>query len=258
MLLWKSIAFGPIYSRRLGQSLGINLLQTNQKICTFDCLYCECGWTEEKEMINVSYYTCTDILQAIEIKLRDCRKNNIAIDSITFSGNGEPTLHPQFSEIVEGLLQLRARYYPNTVITCLSNATQLYRAEVREALQKIENPMLKLDAGDEFYFQLINAPIIEIKLADIVHYLSDFHDNLIIQTLFFKGIVKEIYFDNSSEPHFSSWLHHIQNIKPQKVIIYSLDRATPANQLVGISGTELEILAEKIRKLGIETATYGR
>jgi wyosine [tRNA(Phe)-imidazoG37] synthetase (radical SAM superfamily) len=247
MLLWKSIAFGPIQSRRLGKSLGINLLGIGKKICTFDCLYCECGWTEEKDLTDLSYYSLTDILQAIETKLCDCRKNGTEIDSITFSGNGEPTLHPQFDEIIEGLLQLRSHYYPESVITCLSNATQLYRADVREALHKIENPMLKMDAGTQDYFQLINAPTVAITLAEIVDYLSDFQGNLIIQTLFFKGIVKGVLFDNSSEPHFSEWLRHIQHISPKKLILYSLDRATPANQLVKISHEELKAIAEKIR-----------
>jgi wyosine [tRNA(Phe)-imidazoG37] synthetase (radical SAM superfamily) len=257
MLLWKSIVFGPIQSRRLGKSLGINLVGTEEKICTFDCLYCECGWTEEKNLSDLSYYPLSDILQAIEAKLCDCRKNGTKIDSITFAGNGEPTLHPQFGEIIAGLLQLRAHYYPEAVITCLSNATQLHRADVREALYKIENPMLKLDAGTEDYFQLINAPTVAVTLADIVRYLSDFQGNLIIQTLFLKGTVKGISFDNSSEPHFSEWLHHIQNISPKKVVICSLDRATPANQLVGISLTELEIIAERIKKVGIEVHVYG-
>ena len=256
MLLWKSIAFGPIHSRRLGKSLGINLLGTEKKACTFDCLYCECGWTEEKNLTDLSYYPLTDILQAIEAKLYDCRKNSVAIDSITFAGNGEPTLHPQFGEIMKGLLQLRTRYCPNAVITCLSNATQLHRAEVREALHAIENPMLKLDAGTEALFQLINRPIVPITLAEIVGYLADFKDNLLIQTLFFKGTVRGQFFDNSSEPHFSAWLAHIQNLKPKKVFLYSLDRETPANQLVKFSRQELENIAKQVQGLGGEVAVY--
>ncbi|MDR1345788.1 MAG: radical SAM protein [Bacteroidales bacterium] len=256
MLLWKSIAFGPIQSRRLGKSLGINLLDTKKKICSFNCIYCECGWTEEKKLTDCLYYPLADVLQSIEEKLIDCRKNGMKIDSITFSGNGEPTLHPEFGEIVTELLRLRAQYYPQAVITCLSNATQLHRIDVREALYKIENPMLKLDAGTEDYFQLINAPTTTITLVEIMRYLSDFQGNLIIQTLFLKGVVKEIAFDNSSEPHFSAWLNHIQSINLKKLYIYSLDRVTPVRHLVKFSYEELEPIADKIRAFGLDVGVY--
>ncbi len=256
MFLWDAIAFGPVFSRRLGQSLGINVLPVTEKICSFNCVYCECGWTPDKEMLNREYLSAEVILKAIEEKLKSCHQENTVIDSITFSGNGEPTMHPEFGEIILGLLPLRDRYYPNTVITCLSNSTQLHRTDVREALQKIENPILKLDAGSETFFKLVDRPTIPITLQEIIDQLKSFQGKLIIQTMILHGYIDNQYFDNSKGEELSLLLQHIQEIHPRKVMLYSLDRETPAKKLTKVEKRELERIAEKICKINIRATVF--
>ena len=254
--LWESIAFGPIHSRRLGHSLGINLLPTDEKICSFDCLYCECGWTLEKNLKAREFYPVSTVLQAIEHKLKTCMESNTPVDSITFSGNGEPTLHPYFDRIIVGLLPLRDKYYPKAVISCLSNATQLSRPEVRNALLKINNPILKLDAGTQEMLNLINGPIVPIHIEEVIDNLCAFKGNLLLQTMFLSGEKDGKLFDNREEPCFSHWLDAVQKIHPKKLMIYSLDRETPAGKLHKFTKTELEAIADKTRALGIPTETY--
>ncbi len=254
--LWESIAFGPIHSRRLGRSLGVNLLPTDVKICSFDCLYCECGWTLEKRLTAREFYPVETVLQAIEYKLSACRKSSTEVDSITFSGNGEPTLHPQFDKIIDGLLPLRDKYYPNAVISVLSNATQLMRPEVCHALQRIENPILKLDAGTQAMLEIINKPTIPVSLNEVIEQLCTFNGNVIIQSMFLSGEQDGVAFDNSQEPNFSAWLEAIRRINPKRVMIYSLDRETPALQLRKFDKEKLESIADRVRALGISAETY--
>jgi wyosine [tRNA(Phe)-imidazoG37] synthetase (radical SAM superfamily) len=255
-MLWESIAFGPIKSRRLGNSLGINLLPVVKKICSFDCIYCECGWTLESNMDTSQLYSLQEVNEAIETKLIQCKNDQVPIDSITFSGNGEPTMHPQFLEIIDHLLLLRAKYYPNAIITCLSNSTQLYREDVREALSKIENPILKLDAATEEMYQIINNPLQNCSVDQIIDWLKLFKGNFILQTLFFSGDLGGVPFDNSKEPHLSKWLDAVQLLQPKQVMLYSLDRETPAQNLNKISVEEMELIAQKVRAMGIPTSVF--
>jgi wyosine [tRNA(Phe)-imidazoG37] synthetase (radical SAM superfamily) len=254
--LWESIAFGPIHSRRLGQSLGINLMPVDEKICTFNCLYCECGWTLEKNLHARAPHPLEVVMEAIERKLDDCSKKNIPVDSITFSGNGEPTLYPWFSEVIRQLRVLRDRYYPNAVITCLSNATQLYRPDIVEALKSIENPMLKLDAGTQEMLDIINAPIVPIDIEQVTDQLCTFNGNLVIQTMFLSGEQDGRSFDNSIDPEWSQWLARIRRIRPKRIVIYSLDRETPALSLHKFDKDYLETIAEKLRTEGFHTEAY--
>lgn len=254
--LWEAIAFGPIHSRRLGNSLGINLLPTDVKICSFNCLYCECGWTLEKSLTAREYYTTNTVMQAIEHKLKSCAEAGTPVDSITFSGNGEPTLHPQFSEIIDRLIPLRDTYYPNAVISCLSNATQLMRADIRSALRRIENPILKLDAGTQAMFDLINAPTQPINIQDVVENLCHFQGELMLQSMFLSGEQDGIAFDNSTGESFNKWKEYVRLIQPKRLMIYSLDRETPAMKLHKFDKTKLEGIADQIRAYGIVTDTY--
>lgn len=256
MFLWESIAFGPIHSRRLGSSLGINVSPTDVKICSFDCIYCECGWTLEKDYQSTYFLPAATILQAIEEKLKQCRQDNVPIDSITFSGNGEPTLHPDFLQIIDNLIIIRDHLYPNAVITCLTNATQLQKEEVRLALLKIENPMLKLDAGTDELLQIINRPTFPITLEEIVTEMKKFNGKMMIQTLFVRGEVDGVDFDNTAESNLSKWLEIIKLLNPKRVVLYSLDRETPAHHLTKIYKKELETIADKVRNFGIEAAVY--
>lgn len=256
MFLWESIAFGPIRSRRLGSSLGINVCPTDVKICSFDCVYCECGWTLEKNVHADCYPPAEVVLQAIEQKLQQCRQDAVHIDSITFSGNGEPTLHPAFGEIIDKLLVIRDKYYPNAIITCLSNATMLQNEQVRSALLKIENPMLKLDAALPELFTLINRPTIPVTLENVLEGLRAFKGNFLMQTLFLKGVMDGQSVDNTTEENVSAWLQIVAELKPRSVVLYSLDRETPAQELIKVYRDELEQIANKVRALGIEAKVF--
>jgi wyosine [tRNA(Phe)-imidazoG37] synthetase (radical SAM superfamily) len=256
MFLWDKIAFGPVKSRRLGSSLGINVSPTTQKICSFNCIYCECGWTLEKNRDPHFFYPADEITAAIETKLLQCKETGTRINSITFSGNGEPTLHPKFEIIIEMLIVLRDKYYPETAITCLSNATQLTDIKVIEALKKIENPVLKLDAATESLFQLINKPTVSISVEDIITQLHEMEGNFILQTLFLKGEIEGRYFNNATEPHLSLWIDVVKQLRPKKVMIYSLDRSTPAKGLEKIPIEELRAITNQLQKFGIDANAY--
>jgi len=207
-------------------------------------------------MDTSGFFSLEEVNQAIETKLIQCQQDKIPIDSITFSGNGEPTLHPDFLAIVDNLIRLRDQYYPNAIITCLSNSTQLYRDDVREALMKIENPVLKLDAVTEELYQMINAPVQDVKVAQIIEWLKMFNGQFVLQTLFFSGKIGGVEFDNAKEPHLSQWIDVVLMLKPQKVMLYSLDRETPAENLTKLSTEEMEKIAQILRDKGIPTSVY--
>ena len=255
-MLWDNIAFGPVKSRRLGSSLGINVSPTTVKICSFNCIYCECGWTLEKSIDPKFFFSAEEIIAAIDKKLSQCKETCTPIDSITFSGNGEPTLHPQFYQIIDALIVLRDKYYPKTVITCLSNATQLANKKVLAALKKIDNPILKLDAVTEPLFQLIDKPTIPISVEEIIGHLQQMNGDFILQTLFFKGEVDGQCFNNAAEPHLSLWRNVVKQLHPKKIMLYSLDRSTPAQQLEKIPVEELEEIAQQLQKFKILAEAY--
>ena len=254
--LWESIAFGPIHSRRLGHSLGINLMPVDEKICTFNCLYCECGWTLEKNINAREPYPLETVMEAVDHKLAECAGAGTPVDSITFSGNGEPTLYPWFGQVIDQLLGLRDKYYPQAVITCLSNATQLYRPEIIAALKRIENPMLKLDAGSQAMLDTVNAPVVPVDIEQVTDQLCEFNGNLIIQTLFFSGEREGRAFDNSVDPEWSLWLERIRRIRPKRIVIYSLDRETPALDLHKFDKSYLDNIVTKLRSEGFEAFSY--
>jgi len=256
MFLWDKIAFGPVQSRRLGSSLGINVSPTTVKICSFNCIYCECGWTLEKSIKPEFFFSMEEIIKAIDAKLSQCKAAGTPIDSITFSGNGEPTLHPDFNQIIDTLIVLRDKYYPKTAISCLSNATQLAHEKVLVALSKIEHPILKLDAVSEPLFQLINKPTISVSAEEIIQHLKQLNGAFILQTLFFKGEIDEQCFNNADEPHLSLWLDVVKQLHPKKVMLYSLDRSTPAQGLEKIPMENLEEIARQVRDFGILAEAY--
>ena len=254
--LWESIAFGPIHSRRLGQSLGINLLPVDEKVCTFNCLYCECGWTLEKNPDARAPYPLETVMDAIEHKLSDCRSQGAPVDSLTFSGNGEPTLYPWFDRVIDRLIVLRDKYYPKAAITCLSNATQLHRPEIAAALKRIENPMLKLDAGTQAMLDTVNSPIVPVDIEQVTDQLCSFNGDLVIQTLFFSGEREGRVFDNSVDPEWSQWMARIRRIRPRRIVIYSLDRETPALDLHKFDKPYLDGLVARLRSEGFNAEAY--
>ncbi|MBO5849948.1 MAG: radical SAM protein [Paludibacteraceae bacterium] len=251
-MLFEKIVFGPIRSRRLGISLGVNLLPKGNKICTFNCIYCECGFNS----VNVkeaNYPSIDEVKQALESRLAEMNKNNESLDSITFAGDGEPTLHPSFSEIIDETISLRNQFFPTAKISVLSNATMIGDEKIFETLQKVDNNILKLDSAIDSTVRIINQPTNpSFSVAKTINKLSQFAGKLIIQTLFFSGTFEGKPFDNTTEEEVSAWLEVLLKIRPKAVQIYSLDRKTPAENLQKASKETLQLIGKRVRDLGFE------
>jgi len=255
--LFNDIVFGPVISRRLGISLGINLLPLNKKVCTFDCIYCECGWTLPDSLDFKSFHKSEDVAAALKSKLEIIKAQGVKLDNITFAGNGEPTMHPHFAEIIDNVVALRDTYYPQVSISVLSNATTLSDNNVKAALKKIDKPILKLDAGDKRLINLINRPLVEIDPDKIIENLINSKiDNVIIQSMFLKGHHAGNSIDNTTEEAVNKWLEALKAINPIAVMIYSIARETPAQDLIKIGTEELEAIAKKARALGFSVSAY--
>jgi wyosine [tRNA(Phe)-imidazoG37] synthetase (radical SAM superfamily) len=255
--LFHEVIFGPVHSRRLGVSLGINLLPVDKKFCTFNCIYCECGWTEDAISGDTPGLPKRELVIALlEEKLQQMLLKERAPDAITFAGNGEPTIHPEFPQIMEDVIRLRDQYFPDARVTVLSNSSTLNKPAVFHALKKAGDSIMKLDAGTEGTFRAINGPQPGITLAAVVEKLKDFEGQLIIQTLFLRGIVDGKPVDNTLDPEFSSWLRLVKDIRPKYVMMYPIDRATPNTTLEKISFDELKRIAEKVEQEGIMTQVF--
>lgn len=249
------IVFGPIKSRRLGLSLGVNLSPIGRKICTFNCIYCECGFNVSNENSLAKFPAKDLVIEKLEDKLKELKKNNSTLDSITFSGNGEPTLHPDFSKIIDEVILLRNRYFSDALISVFSNATQLNNESVFKALNKVDNNILKLDAGSDELLRIIDQPVSNsFSLKELMEQLKEYNGNLIIQTLFLRGSYEGKSVDNTSEENIKNWLDLLKEIQPQQVMIYSLDRATPADGLIKVEKEELTEIASRVKKLGIKAS----
>lgn len=256
-ILWQDMVFGPIKSRRLGNSLGLNLLPGKLKICTFNCIYCECGWGDDIDGVEQKVFPHHDIIELLEMRLKELKAKNAPIDSITFAGNGEPTMHPQFAEIVDDLVRLRDEYYPYAKTSCLSNSTMTFEPKVRTALMKLDNVLMKLDAGTQKSFDIINLPFKPISIDDVIANLMLFKGNLSIQTLFLTGEHDGEIIDNTTDEEVSLWLDHLAKIHPKRVVIYPIDRETPAVHLHKIGPEKLNEIADKVRALGIPCEVFG-
>lgn len=256
-LSFNSIVFGPIHSRRLGTSLGVNLLPSHGKLCSFDCIYCECGWNKDGRADTV-LPSKDDVFKALEEGIRNCYDSGIKIDTITFSGNGEPTLHPDFPEIIERTLALRDKYYPESKVSVLSNATFLSRAGVKEALAKVDNPILKLDSSSDEFARIIDRPQSpDYSISSVIDNLKWFKGDFVLQTMFLRGVVDGREIDCSDPELVSGWLRMVAELKPRQVMIYTLDRIPPLATLSKISKDELEEIAAPVRELGIEVIVAG-
>jgi len=252
-MLFESVIFGPIKSRRLGISLGVNLLPATAKVCSFNCIYCECGFnfTDPKAHLPSLKELETQLEQTLERMVADNKK----LDSITFAGNGEPTMHPQFAAIIDATIRLRNRYYPQTKISVLSNATMLHRPAVVAALNKVDNNILKLDSVIDATVKLINQPVNpKFDITKIIEQQRQFNGNLIVQSLFLKGTYRGQTIDNTTEKEVSAWLNAIDYIRPKLVEIYSLDRIPPISTLQKIDSAVLQQIADRVKKLGISTS----
>ena len=247
-MLFDSIVYGPIHSRRLGVSLGMNLMPTTAKLCTFDCVYCECGWNQP--VSHPILPTREQVRIALDTKLSSL---DIPLDVITFSGNGEPTLHPDFLGIIEDTCALRNQYYPDAKISVLSNSTQLGRPEVIEALRLSDNRILKLDSAIDATMRLIDQPVNpKLTVKQIEQWLSLFNGDFTLQTCFLRGEYHGQIIDNTTPEELSAWYAAVERLHPKQVMIYVIDRATPLQTLSKIPAHEMEAIAAPLRQKGID------
>jgi wyosine [tRNA(Phe)-imidazoG37] synthetase (radical SAM superfamily) len=255
-ILFDEIVFGPIKSRRFGVSLGINLMPLEGKLCSFNCIYCECGLTDERKKEKLKLFSASEINASLRSRFEALKTGGLDPDNITFAGNGEPTLHPEFEALIDNTIRLRDEFFPNALITVLSNATRLDRAHVKRALLKIDNNVLKLDAGTNATFQSINRPTFPITLEKVVQELKNFGGNLTIQTMLIRGDVDGNQVDNTTEEELTLWLKHIQEINPKLVMLYPIDRQTPYRTLEKVPEPEFQALAARVEAMGIKAEVF--
>jgi wyosine [tRNA(Phe)-imidazoG37] synthetase (radical SAM superfamily) len=256
--LFNDIIFGPVKSRRLGVSLGINLLPTKKKICNFNCIYCECGWTRDIEIAVSRPPSREEVYNALDLKLSELKKKNHTPDVITYAGNGEPTLHPDFPGIIDDTLSLRNKYFPEARVAVLSNATTISNPLIKAALLKVDQNILKLDSAFESTIKLHNQPIVDINVEELINNLIGFEGKVIIQTLFLRGTHNGKLIDNTTQVEIDAWLKAIERIKPSEVMIYTISRDTPEGaRLNKIPLTELKKIAALVESIGIKTQVSG-
>lgn len=246
--LFDSTIFGPVHSRRLGISLGINLLPNDRKLCSFDCLYCECGFGRRGDSKAV-LPSRDDVRQQLEAKLQSMVRDGQLPDVLTFAGNGEPTLHRDFAGIIDDTIALRDQYAPRAKVCVLSNASQLHRADVVQALQRVDDNILKLDAGTEEMAIALDRPNYRYSLEHTAQQIAQFGANLIVQTMFVRWQVDGQTMDNSTAECVDSWLKVIERIAPPALMIYTIARDTPLEVMQKISPERLDAIAAMARQI---------
>ena len=251
-MIREEVVFGPIRSRRLGSSLGINLLPEKGKICSFDCIYCECGWNKDGRD-DTKLPTAEEVRNALEAKLKQCRAEQVPIDSITFSGDGEPTLNPEFPQIIDDTISLRDRYYPESKITVLSNSTRVHLPEVFNALRKVDNPTMKIDAPTNEWAEPINHPAPGYDVNRVVEALKQFNGDFILQTMFLRS--KD--FDSSNPEVLNGWMDIVRQLKPREVMVYTIDRPTPEAGLQKFTVEEMQTLVKPLLNEGFVIQIKG-
>lgn len=251
-VFFHSTIYGPIHSRRLGMSLGINLMPNDGKICSFDCLYCEAGFNAQgpgKDGVP----TREAVKRQLKRKFEEMKAAGQTLDVITFSGNGEPTLHPEFSKVVEDVMRLRTQYYPEAKVSVLSNSTMAGKPAIAKALLKVDNNILKLDSALPRTFRLINRPVSPNILPEgVIADLKKFSGQCIVQTIMVRGEFEGQHFDNTTDEELDALLNAYRQIEPREVMLYSIDRKTPAENLEKVSKEELERIAKRFRDAGIK------
>jgi len=247
--LFDKTIFGPVKSRRLGVSLGINLLPNESKLCSFDCIYCECGWNPDPRKVKAVLPSRSDVYSLLEKKLAEMVANCELPDVITFAGNGEPTMHPAFVEIVDDTILLRNKYAPKARIAVLSNSTMLFKPNVVEALKRVDDNILKLDSAFTETIEVMNKPVGKFDLNRLVEQLAAFNGKLIIQTMFLKGNFDEKPFDNTTAIEVDAWIKLLDIIQPERVMIYTIARDTPTQSLQKVTEEELNQIAQKVSKM---------
>lgn len=256
MILFDQLIFGPIKSRRLGLSLGVNLLPIDAKICSFDCIYCECGFNTTMQDSPIP--SREQVHQALEAKLQEMVAEGQIPDVITFAGNGEPTLHKDFEGIIDDTIALRNKFCPTAKVSVLSNSTRIHKPHVFSALNKVDNNILKFDSAIEHTMQLMDRPTGKhINVAWFIEHLKKFEGRLIIQTMFLRGEINGERLDNTTSEEVEAWLNALEEIRPQQVMIYSLDREAPTQNLEKVTVEELNLIADKIRERGFDVSVAG-
>ena len=251
-VLFHSTIYGPIHSRRLGMSLGINLMPNDGKICSFDCLYCEAGFNAQgpgKDGVP----SRDAVKKQLRAKLEEMKQQGQTLDVITFSGNGKPTLHPEFKKIVEDVLRLRTEYFPNAKVSVLSNSTMAGKPQVMQALLKVDNNILKLDSALPRTFRLLNRPVSPNCLPDgVIADLKRYNGQCVVQSIMTRGEYDGEHYDNTTDEELDALLSAYLQIKPREVMLYSIDRKTPAENMVKVDKEELERIAQRFRDAGIK------
>ena len=250
-MLFESIVYGPIHSRRLGVSLGVELMPLDHKLCTFNCVYCECGWNTP--VAHPVLPSRAEVKAAMETKLAEMAKAADPLDVITFSGNGEPTLHPDFLGIIRDTCALRDRYYPQVKVSVLSNSTQLGRADVVEALRLCDNRILKLDAATDEMMRRIDLPVNESLTVDtLTGWLQQFDGDFTLQTCFLRGTHAGQVIDNTTPDQLAAWYKAVEMLHPKQIMIYVIDRRTPEEHLEKISRAQMEAIAAPLQAKGMD------
>ena len=249
--LFHDIIFGPVHSRRLGLSLGVNLLPLSSKLCSFDCIYCECGWNAEHPG-GRRFNAREDVRTQLEASLRRMVTDGTPPDVITFAGNGEPTMHPEFEAVIGDTISLRDALCPAAKVSVLSNATQIHRDSVRRALLRVDNNILKLDSAFDATVRRMNNPQnASYSVRSIVEAMKRFDGRMILQTMFLRGECGGQPVDNTTEEEVSAWLRLVAEIRPRQVMVYSLDRDTPCPTLEKVTKEELQAIAARVETLGV-------
>ena len=251
-MMREETVFGPIHSRRLGNSLGINLLPRHGKLCNFDCIYCECGWNRDGTGDRV-IPSAADVRLALGAKLRECLESGTPIDSITFSGDGEPTLNPEFPRIISDTIELRDALFPMAKVSVLTNATRLSKEEIVSALKKVDNPILKLDAPSDELAARINQPVGEYHVEDVVRGMKKFDGDFVLQTMF----LRSPDFDSSSAEVLQPWMEIVRSLHPREIMVYTIDRPVPASGLEKFTEEEMHTLVLPLIEEGYNIQIKG-
>jgi len=255
-VIYPSPIFGPIHSRRLGISLGINLMPADGKVCSFDCIYCECGFnTDHRPTLPIP--TREEVADKLEQTLQRMTSDGELPDVLTFAGNGEPTCHPHFAEIISDTIRLRNQYCPQAKVCVLSNSTMIHRQQVHDALMLVDDNILKLDTINPQYINKVDRPNGQYDVNAIIERMKVFNGHIIIQTMFMRGEYLGESVDNTGEEFVVPWLEVVKEIKPQQVMVYTIDRETPAHGLEKASREQLDAIRDRVIAAGIPcTASY--
>lgn len=246
--------FGPVDSRRYGKSLGVNPFPLGEKICSFNCPYCECGWTNKHwvgKHDEILWPEVDGLLHEIDDRLVRARDQGERIDAITFAGNGEPTLYPEFKALIDGTIELRTKWVPEARVIVLTNASELHRPEIREALLRADETCIKLDAISPKAVRAINKPHPSLSMENLINQMLTF-PSPVIQTMFIHGPA-----DNTGEKEIALWIDTLKRIRPARIDLYSIDRAAPDPRVTRVSAETLQTIADRVRReVGVPVFVY--